>query len=115
MIDTMIHDALVAHPEGKALLDRLTTPGEVALVTTHLQQDQLGGIPDDKKRNLATAIKAHKLPTVAAVWDVSRWDEAEWGSTDTNTLVEALARNIIRGTTRTPLSAPPPRPSPIYS
>lgn len=70
---------------------------------THIQHDELNNIPDkykDRRVRLALAnakLRPKLVPTESLVWDVSRWDQANWGDgvtyTAIRTALDALNRN----------------------
>ena len=51
---------------------------------THIQEDELNSTKDQlRKKNLFNTLKKvepRKIATESAIWDVSRWDEAKWGT-----------------------------------
>lgn len=56
------------------------------LYITHIQRDELGNTSDTDRRSalldVVQVIEADSLPTVGAVFDVSRFDECEWTPSD---------------------------------
>ncbi len=92
MLDTMIYDAIVANPETIELVRSLTTNRKCEILTTHIQKDQLAEIPGDQKRCAALSIPTKKVPTSGAVWDLSKWDECTWVSTETVASIENLTK-----------------------
>lgn len=92
MLDTMIYDAIVANPETIDLIRSITTNRKCEILTTHIQEDQLAEIPGDEKRRATLSIPTKKVPTSGAVWDLSKWDECTWASTETGTSIEILTK-----------------------
>ena len=82
VLDTVIYNRAVEYPKFGNVLRRACEQGHIQLVSTHVQRDQLKATPDEGKRRellmLFDAVSATIMPTAAAVWDVSKWDEAEW-------------------------------------
>jgi hypothetical protein len=66
LLDTMILGKVVADQSLKAVL------------STHIQEDQIRRIPDQAKRDEISGIPRTASPTGAAVWDYSNWDEAKF-------------------------------------
>ncbi|AXK81124.1 hypothetical protein DW352_11720 [Pseudolabrys taiwanensis] len=96
MLDTNIFDALVADPSTLAKLLAAVAEGRMTILSTHIQRDQLGRIPDDEKRAKVLAIPTEQIATSGAVWDVSRWGEATWGDTATNQALDQLIGGNVR-------------------
>ena len=78
LLDSMIFDEIVADAQFKADVLKAIGAGDLVIVTTHIQQDQLASIPDQAKRVAIASIPRTALPTGAVVWDSSRWDEAKF-------------------------------------
>ncbi len=79
MLDTMIYDKVVDTPGMLELLQRLVDEGEVEILATHIQEDELAKIPDERKRAEVSKIPRQEVPTSGAVWNTSKWDRATWG------------------------------------
>jgi len=51
---------------------------------THIQLDQITATPDPKRRDallaVVAAIPSKRIPTDGAIWGLSKWNEAKWGS-----------------------------------
>ncbi len=71
-------------------LDKGTDPAELAsrgtLFVTHIQHDELLATKRTERLDallrVFQSVEAERVPTAAAVWDVSKWGEAEWGDGD---------------------------------
>jgi hypothetical protein len=92
MLDSNVHDAVVASARIRKLIDTLTVSGRIVLISTHIQDDELSRIGDQDKRDAVLSIKRENVPTSAAMWDISRWDECKWGDEDTNEKTRALTK-----------------------
>ncbi len=79
MLDTMIYDKIVETPGMLELVLRLVDRGEVEILATHIQQDELANDPDERRRAEVAKIPRQEIPTSGAVWDTSKWDKATWG------------------------------------
>ena len=82
VLDTVIYNRAVENPDFGVLLKRVCDQGVVKLLSTHVQRDQLSDTTDDQKRDqlltMYAATFVELASTAAFVWDVSRWDQAEW-------------------------------------
>ncbi len=79
MLDTMIYDKVVDTPGMLELLLRLVEEGEVEILATHIQEDELASIPDERKRAEVAKVPRQVIPTSGAVWGTSKWGGATWG------------------------------------
>lgn len=79
MLDTMIYDLIVATPGMTDRLNQLSREGKVILLCTHIQEDQLANIPDQKKRSAVAAIVRKKVSTSGAVYGASKYGQATYG------------------------------------
>lgn len=82
VLDTVIYNRAVEYPVfGKNLWEACQL-GYLRLVSTHVQRDQLAATPDAAKRETLLALFDATSPalnaTAALVWDVSKWDQAEF-------------------------------------
>src|SRR6516162_1232670 len=78
LLDTMIFDKIVADQSLKADVLKVVGFGEVVILSTHVQEDQIGRIPDQTMRDEISVIPRTVIATGAAVWDHSNWDEAKF-------------------------------------
>jgi len=62
----------------------------MTIVSTHIQRDELGGIPDFKKRTTLLAIPTTYIATNGAVWGVSKWGEAKYGNKPIYNMIDDL-------------------------
>ncbi len=92
MLDTMEYDKLVSAPESYHILLRLLSSGRIELLSTHIQRDQIVAMPDnDKKARLQTILgQARMIETRGIVYDVSRYDEARFGSDEDHNLIDGV-------------------------
>lgn len=79
MLDTQIYDWIIDTPEMVERLNRLSREGKVRILCTHIQEDELVRIPDEKKRAAVASIIKEKVPTSGGVFNVSKWNEFSWG------------------------------------
>jgi predicted nucleic acid-binding protein len=81
LLDTNIFNRLVDDDVNLAALR-----GKGRIYVTHVQRDELAATRSKERAAalLATfdAIEQEKVSTSAAAWNVSKWDEAEWGDAD---------------------------------
>src|SRR5258707_8968351 len=93
MFDTnAFNRALDADVDAAELLKR------GALFVTHIQHDEISATKRTERLEsllrVFTSVDAERVPTAAAVWGVSKWDQASWGDEDGlyGTLLDALNR-----------------------
>jgi predicted nucleic acid-binding protein len=84
LLDTVAYNRAVEDEALGSLLRRAYSDGHIAIVTSHVQVDQLKKASDPIKRekmlSLLSDITTEEVATAAFVWDVSRWDHVEWPS-----------------------------------
>lgn len=89
MLDTNVFDAVL---DGTIPVDAIDGP----LYSTSIQRNEIEAVPNEERR--ASLLKSFhvttKLNTPAAVWDVSSWDEAKFGTDDQNRFVEEFASEL---------------------
>jgi hypothetical protein len=82
VLDTVIYNRAVEYPEFGKILWQACQLGYIKLISTHVQRDQLAATPDTEKRDTLLsffdATSPELTPTAALVWDVSKWDHAEF-------------------------------------
>jgi len=76
MLDSNIFDNVAATPGLTDDLRALEKGGELEIVSTHVQDDQLKNIPDLAKRKAVLAIPRRIVPTTEFVLGTSRLDQA---------------------------------------
>jgi hypothetical protein len=59
LLDSMIFDAIVADAQFKADVLNVISAGDLLIVSTHVQEDQLSKIPDQAKRGGDRVDPAH--------------------------------------------------------
>ena len=85
MLDSNVYDLVVANPATRDAINRCANDGRLKLITTHVQRDELSKAPVQKREALLCIYgQAMSVHTKGAVWGVSRWDEAKYGSDDQN-------------------------------
>jgi hypothetical protein len=89
----MVFDHIATDDELKPFVSALIERGELTILSTHIQQEQLARISDDAKRAAIATIPREVIQTGGAMWDHSAWDTALW------TDAEAAARidEVFRG------------------
>jgi len=87
MIDSMIYDLIVADSAVQADIEAAMARGSLTLVSTHIQRDQLSHIPDEIKRLAVLGIPVEQVPTSGAIWGISKWGEATWGNSRSDTMI----------------------------
>jgi hypothetical protein len=79
MLDSNVHDKVIAVPGFVDRMRAAIETGHIKIVTTHIQRDELGRIPDPAKRSAALDVPGTVTATAGAIWNVSRWDQARFG------------------------------------
>jgi predicted nucleic acid-binding protein len=80
MLDTMIFDKIVSAEGMTEKLQQLTDDGALALLVTHVQEDQLADISDAKKQASIERVPRTLVPTSAFALGFSRLGMAGLGS-----------------------------------
>jgi hypothetical protein len=78
MFDTTGYNALTVNPETFERLRALVERGAIAVLKTHVQEDELRNTESEAKRAALLAVYhalGTEVPTSGGVWDVSRWDQ----------------------------------------
>lgn len=89
MFDTNAFDRLLNEPVDSV---------QAEIFITHIQKDQVAAIPKEKAEKkhhllaLFKTVNANSIPTIVAVWGVSKWDECCWGSDENNALYQEVAK-----------------------
>ena len=83
MLDTDVIDKLSQEMDAVRQVGEAVDRGDIELIVTSVQVDELARIPDVEKRSLTVlallGCRARLVPTSMVVLDVSRWDLAQWG------------------------------------
>lgn len=82
MIDTMVFDALHADPPARQAVLAAIRDGALVLQTTHVQEDQLSGVPDPVRRKALQSLPREVVPTPVAVQGVTRTGRARYTAQD---------------------------------
>ena len=80
MLDTQIYDRIVETEGMSKRLNQLSRDGQLTLLTTHIQEDELAQIADAQKKTAIGRIERTLVPTSGAIADVSRSDLATYGN-----------------------------------
>lgn len=62
------------------VLAALHQSGQIEILITHIQEDELSRIPNKTKRELVMKVPGNRVSTEGAIWNVSRYGEATFGS-----------------------------------
>ncbi|MDA0179095.1 hypothetical protein OJ997_02215 [Solirubrobacter phytolaccae] len=77
MIDTMVFDALHDDPDGGAAVVEAMRHGELLLLTTHVQEDQLAAIRDPVRRKALQRVPRTVVPSTVPIAGVTRTGRAK--------------------------------------
>ena len=95
MLDSNVFDKLVDDRDALALVRRLVESGEVVLLSTHVQADEIARTPDLERRALLMSIPVQHVPTFGFALDYSRLGAARLGDSE---LLESLRRDNLENT-----------------
>ena len=76
MIDTMVFDALYEDLEGRDAVLEAIRHGELRLLTTHVQEDQIAAIRDPQRRKALQRVPRTVVPSAVVVDGVTRTGRA---------------------------------------
>lgn len=82
MLDSNVYDEVIAVSGFADRLRAAIETGHIDIVTTPIQRDELGRIPDPAKRAATLDVPGTVISTAGAVWGVSRFDQARYGKGD---------------------------------
>jgi hypothetical protein len=81
MLDTTVFNHILRDD-----IDIEQLPSDKPLFATHVQLNEIQNTKDEIIRSqllaVFTEVEANRVATSSAVWDVSEWGEAEWGTND---------------------------------
>jgi hypothetical protein len=95
MLDTMIFDHIVADDALANSVVAAVRNGSIMIVTTHIQEDQIAVISDDKKREAILHIPRAVVPTTGFAWDISRLGMAELADDETSATIERIGQRHL--------------------
>jgi hypothetical protein len=91
MLDSNVHDLIVADQQVKAAILKRIADGRLKLISTHVQRDELSLAPAHKRDALLAIYELSDVAqTTGAVWGVSRWGQSTYGSDEVNASIDAL-------------------------
>jgi hypothetical protein len=96
MLDSNIYDEIIATPGMTELLNELHQSGQIEIIKTHIQEDELEKIPDSDKRSRIMKVPGTKVRTEGAIWNVSRWGQGTWGSGSGDIKIEDIRKGIAK-------------------
>lgn len=96
MLDTQIYDLIIAVPGFIEQINRLTSNGEVEILCTHIQNDELFNIQDAHKRAEVARIKRRQVTTAGAVYGISKYGMATYGNGSSS----GISLNQIRSSSK---------------
>jgi hypothetical protein len=79
LLDTHIYDEVVTVTGLVELLTRLRETGQVEILQTHIERDELSNNPNVEERDAGLAVPVTPIPTSGAVWGLSKWGQATYG------------------------------------
>lgn len=79
MLDTQIYDRIITESGLAERLNLLSKVGKLEILATHIQQDEIAAITDERKRTAVQQIMTRCVPTSGAIWGVSKWGMCTWG------------------------------------
>ena len=82
LLDSNVYDQLVASPERQIEVIGSCQSGEIELLMTHVQLDELTAMADDAKRRRTLAIPFTPVPTYGMVLGTSRVGLARFGESE---------------------------------
>lgn len=83
MFDTQNYDLIVSNSLIKPI-NEMITEKKIEVLCTHIQNDELQDIPDEKKRALVSQIIRKQVPTVGGVYGVSKYGCGTYGDGSVN-------------------------------
>ena len=86
MLDTQIFDHLTAKPTLISTLNLLQENKKVAIISTHIQEDELAGIKDKEKSRTIARINRVLVNTTGAVYGVSKYGRSTYGDGSTSSV-----------------------------
>jgi hypothetical protein len=90
MLDSNIYDEIVKVPAMLKTLNRLTVAGNMIVLQTHIQRDELAKIVDDQKRIDVLSVIASTVPTNGAIYGISKFGQATFGAGDGNLKIDDI-------------------------
>lgn len=96
MFDSNAYDEILRHGDTDRIRARIEA-GELVVVTTHVQEDELRQIADAKKqKRLLSAfykLRTQNSPTSVALWGASKWGQSNWTGPQQEADLNAVKRN----------------------
>lgn len=83
MLDSNAFNALALDDDAREIVECAVAAGRLELVVTHVQIDEIDRTPDEERRRaLRTLTVGPQTNTAGIVWDVSRFDMANFATDD---------------------------------
>ena len=105
MLDTQIYDLIIAVPGLVDHINRLTAEGTMAILCTHIQNDELADIPDEHKRAEVSRIDRQQVTTAGAVSGISKYGGATYGDGSSSGIALDQIRSLSKRHTKDALIA----------
>jgi len=80
MLDSNVYDKIIEQIGMTEVLAALHHSGQIEIIITHIQEDELSRIPNTNKRELVMKVPGNRVTTEGAIWNVSRFGEATFGA-----------------------------------
>ena len=88
LLDTNAFDELARDDETVRRAETAVQNGELQLVVTHVQIDEVNKVPDAGKRQELQRLTVVGTCTAGAIYDVSKFDEATYASVEDATILD---------------------------
>lgn len=98
MFDTNAYDAIMEHGDMERILELINNKA-IAIVTTHVQKDELLKNPNKQRRmsllDIYYRLNSNNTPTAASLWGISKWGQAKWTGEDQKASLNEVKRNRL--------------------
>jgi hypothetical protein len=90
IIDTQVYDAVVKDENLKWLIELCQTAGQITLVSTHVESDEVNRIPTHLNIGQGTALETEQIPTGMVAFDHSQFDQSRFGTQAADAVFQTL-------------------------